>query len=297
MPLQDYIDWYSLHVPPFEFSALLQKDVLTKWLYGLFFKLALPIGNGQRTSNTTVFSPLNMTIYFRLLIRLSKAGYPAHWLSSVVVNIIENTVFTEARPPATIPLEIEEVNRNNSPKKIEASPFSPEMSTLATLFQPVLPFTLMTSNCPHPNRVARYTISCASLRVPYIEESIRNIHSLVFWDSRLLGGILGGIPCSMADWRRLVIEGSESDDNTIQESLLEPRKLKKFRAEGIYLWSTFEWNKEKEEVHVWMRQDFAHQMMQDSKWRAGIVKTDTWHLVTDEEVAKKIVSEGRRWAE
>ena len=273
MPLQDYIEWCSPRVFPLKYSALLPRDALIKWLYGLFFKLAVPMDIHQLSYHAFIFSPPNMTIYFRLLVHLSKAGYPARWLSSAVINIVENTVLTSARPPTTIPLEIEEVNCNKSLRKLETSPFVPEMSTLATLFQTVLPFTIITSACPNSYQIARYAFSFASLHVSYEDCPFRSVYSLLFWDSRLLEGILAGLPYPLVNWRSLLVDGSDYD-STITEDILEPPKLKRLRAEGLFLWTTFEWNREREEVGAWMRQDFAEKIMREPKWRVAIVRTD-----------------------
>ncbi|KAL8821144.1 MAG: hypothetical protein Q9191_007371 [Dirinaria sp. TL-2023a] len=291
----DYVDWYSSRVRRLNYSTLLPRDTLNKWLYGLFLKLALPVDINQLSWRNYIFSPLNMTIYFRLLVHLHKVGYPGHWLSSIVANIIENTVRTSARPPTTIPLEIEEVNRKEPLRKLEMSPFVPEMSTLATLFQPVLPFTIITSTFPTSEQIARYTFSFASLHVSYEDCAFRNAYSLLFWDSPLLDSILAGLPYPFVDWRRLLAEGSQHD--TFMKAILKSPKLPKLRAEGLFLWTTLEWNREKEEVSAWMREDFAQKMMREPKWRVAIVRTDYWGLVTDAGVPNEVVvSKGeKRW--
>ena len=63
-------------------------------------------------------------------------------------------------------------------------------------------------------------------------------------------GVLAGLPLSLVNWRRLLVEGSDHADDMIPESFLEPPKLKRLRAQGIPIRTIFEWNREKKEyVH------------------------------------------------
>jgi hypothetical protein len=42
---------------------------------------------------------MNSTTLFRLVERLAEVGYPAHWLSGILVAVCSGVVFTTARAP------------------------------------------------------------------------------------------------------------------------------------------------------------------------------------------------------
>lgn len=158
-PLSDYIMWLGTNIGPFDYQNLMQRDTLTKWLYAVFFKTTLPTDRSKLEWMVMIFSPWNLTIFFCLLWRLHEVGYPAHWLWTILANILDNTVITSARPALSAPLTIDEGNRHNPVKKISTAPYIPEISTLTTIFQPMLPFSVITSSVPSPNGIYQYTYS------------------------------------------------------------------------------------------------------------------------------------------
>ena len=153
-PLGEYFKWRRTNTSPLDFSSLLPRPALQKWLFALFLKIALPVNRTSQPWDTLIYCPLNLTIFFRTLIHLHKTGYPSHWNSEVLIQIIENKFTTSARPPQTSPLDIKEAQTLNPLKKLSTAPFVTEMKTLATIFQPILPFALITDDLPPPTNIS-----------------------------------------------------------------------------------------------------------------------------------------------
>lgn len=77
--------------------------------------------------------PLNLTVYFRGLLRLRDGGYPSYWLSTGIVDIVSNNVATSARYTTTVPLAVAEAKQDHPVKRLTtASPYTAVMWTLAT---------------------------------------------------------------------------------------------------------------------------------------------------------------------
>ena len=161
--LSVYTKWQYVRRKRFLSSSLLPKEAFTEWLYALFFKFALPTDRTNMHFNDLLFGPLNLTIYFCVLLRLHDSGYPRHWLATVLANIIANTVTTLARPAETALLEIEEARGDHPIRKVTTAPYTPELSTLTTIFQPMLPFSIISSALPKHDDIHLYTISFSSL--------------------------------------------------------------------------------------------------------------------------------------
>ena len=91
--LAKYLQWSFTSHEPLAFSELLPRPKLNSWLFTIFFKIAIPVNRkSQDWHHTLIYAPLNLTIFFRLLIHLHQVGYPSHWLSDVLVQILENQV-------------------------------------------------------------------------------------------------------------------------------------------------------------------------------------------------------------
>ena len=130
-----------------------------KWLFAFFFKITLPVNRDGVGFNELIFSPLNATIIFRILIHLQHLGYPCHWLSDFLDGILSNNVVTSARPPSTSPLAIVESKKDGPVKRISVAPFIPEMKALTLIFEPILPFAVMTKDLPPPSAVHEYIVT------------------------------------------------------------------------------------------------------------------------------------------
>ncbi|CZR68941.1 uncharacterized protein PAC_18842 [Phialocephala subalpina] len=162
-PLSDYTIyvWCQPNIKH-GFSCLLPRKAFTKWFYGLFFRLALPYEQDLLQNSKIIFSPLNFTILLRLITHLHILGYPSHWMSDVLNNIIESKVTTTARPPRTKPMRPADVRREYRSCHLCTAPFAQEMATLARLFEPLLPFSLTVANIPQESDIYEYHFSIPS---------------------------------------------------------------------------------------------------------------------------------------
>lgn len=151
-----YHFWHYLDRPK-TFADLMPRERLETWLYRLLLKLAIP-AHRQSQSFVLVYSPLNLTILYRLLLHLRNVGYTAHWLSGVLDNLLEGRINTTARPPRSDPLKIKETKASMPALTQSVKPFVAELSTLASMWQPALPLGVLSTNIPRRQGIRKYRI-------------------------------------------------------------------------------------------------------------------------------------------
>ena len=284
--LRGYVDWMVPVRAPWKYDFLLPREALAKWLYAFFLKTALPVDRSQMAESNLVYSPLNLTMFLRLLMRLWQLAYPAHWLATVLANIIGNTVVTSARYPKSVPLAIDEVQKVHPLRKISTAPFTAELSTLTAIFQPAVPFGIISSSVARVDAIHECVLDLSKLRVQY-----RWIYSpsiaIVFFNQPALVAATDRVPSpySMFQWRSLF-----DDDGNGRAG-----KIQNLRDGNLALWSTFEWNKKRQEVKVWMRDDFTDKLMQDPRWCVGLLRTDNWILASETASVRIVLKKGHLW--
>lgn len=160
-PCGDYMIWERMSRSPLSHELRAPRDIVSRWLFAHFFKTVLPAPRGQDSHyNHVVYSPLNLTSFFRLLLHLHEIGYPPHWLADVLTRILDNDVTTTARPPKTRPVLPEDIDRAHPPAKLSTAPYQAEMSTLTVLFYRLLPFSPITaSTLPAPSSIYSYSLT------------------------------------------------------------------------------------------------------------------------------------------
>lgn len=95
--LGDYTQWSRSSTSALDYKSLLPRASVQRWLFALFFKIALPVDRlSSQSLSFRIHSPLNLTTFFRALTHLREVGYPAHWLSEVLKHLIEDRVITSA---------------------------------------------------------------------------------------------------------------------------------------------------------------------------------------------------------
>ena len=264
-PLGEYFKWRRTDTSPLDFSSLLPRPALQRWLFALFFKIALPVNRSSQPWDTLIYCPLNLTIFLRILTHLRRTGYPSHWISEVLTQIIENKVTTSARPPQTSPLDIKEAQTLNPPKKLSTIPFVTEMKTLATIFQPTLPFSLITDALPPPTNIFSYTTAISP--PPHTAANLP-INILLFHHKKLLKSAFGEIvPWKTPPLRRALHPEFEGHFD---------EKFRALQQEGLKVVTTFAWDAEKGEATFWMDRDVMDEMQKGEEWHVGMWRTDTW---------------------
>ena len=273
LPVGGYYRWGRTGKGPLPFSSLLPRAALMKWLFALFLKITLPVNRDGFPFHELILSPLNATLIFRILIHLQHLGYPCHWLSDFLDCILSNNVLTSARPPRTSPLAIAETKKDKPVKRISVAPFIPEMIALTLMFEPILPFAVMTKDLPPPSAVHKYTLT-----VPRSKRGLpplafdRQGWILVFHNTTLWEFFDDDDDAfSYFDLRGLLDGSWDSKMNPI-----EAEDVYKFRDKGLVMVSTLKYDAKAQEATIWMVQDHMNAMLRDGDWMCGLWSTETW---------------------
>lgn len=292
--MDGYFHWQSCGKGPLAFASLLPRASLMKWLWALLLKTILPLNRSEYNFHKLILSPMNTTLIFRILIHLRHLGYPSHWLSDFLAQILSNTAVTSARPPKTCPLDIEESTRDNPKTALSMTPFVPELTSLSLIFQPFLPFTVVTSSLPSPSAVYEYNLSApdntGGLPLPSFE---RQVWILVFHDARLWHEIYDDTPFQSSDLRSLLDSSSEG-----RLPKPEAKRARTFREKGVLVVSTFEYEAKTKRVKLWMVEDIMDAMVGSGCWKVGLWSTETWRScdsVTLTRGGARGLTKGKRW--
>jgi hypothetical protein len=267
----DRMNYYGLqHTPSTsELSDLYSREQMEKWLYALNMKVALPTPRPSHNDMELVYSPLNLSIFFRVLSTVHKNGYPAHWLADILSTILNNRVSTTARPPRTYPLRISETKKALPTAHIDLEPFMPEFRTLAALWLAELPFGLITSApIPPPTKITRYSIT-------FSETSWNGDTKLPVF-TLLLADIIniGSIP---RDIRRFLL----SDEQGSQDA-----KARQFRKQCAVI-TTLEWDMKGKTATFWLDRDSAEKF-KETGWYGMILRTDNWSVCSRPEDLRRM---------
>ncbi|KAF7879570.1 hypothetical protein EAF04_000765 [Stromatinia cepivora] len=275
------------------FRGLLPRKPFMKWLYALFFRLAIPFTLDMEAQAKLILSPLTLTIIFRLIAHLRIIGYPSHWMSEALSNILENKVHTTARPPHHSPNPVTEVKREHPERHLCTSPFVQEMGTLARIFEPLLPFSLTSmAVIPKANDIFNYKFHLSNVRRKR-DHSIRSGHlALVFYDHDVLERCGKGLEVIFLVNLRHLLDPSWEVEKGGEDT---DAKIKDLRENGLVVWTTIEYDVENSIVSAWMPSAFVEKMERDW-WRCGLWRVDTWENVNSGPFAVRgSVVKGERW--
>ena len=292
-PLAQYLQWSRTSHVPLSYSDLLPRAKLSKWLFTMFFKITVPVNRkGQNWHHTFIYAPLNLTVFFRLLIHLHQVGYLSHWLSEILVQILEDQVVTSARPPQTSPLSIQEAQCEHPMKRLLTAPFVIEMTTLTAMFLPLLPFVVISETLPALDQIHEYTIYMR----PFPEEpgSHVPIFVLLFYHESLVEDLYDEGPFGPPELRPIL--HPEGDKERSQAKL---KKLEALRHHGIRLVTTFKWDAEISRATFWMSASTMGEMEDSGQWHCVMWRTDWWEPVSMPIALLRgtgsLVSRGSRW--
>jgi hypothetical protein len=278
--LDHYLYWAQRDERKWKFSELLDRARLEKWLYTLTFKITIPYTRLPWDWRSLIYSPLNVTIIFRLLIHLYDLGYPAHWLGSFLSSVLAGEVMTSARPPRSCPLSTAELKASRPFKKMSLSPFVAEMRTQATIWMRLMPFGFVAPDLPNIDNIYRYTIKFEDVMpfgrcVPHF--------ILVFAKADFIMGSL-----------REVLLDDETGDSSSQ--------ARQLRHEGLVVISTYEWSgmadNTAQGASFWLAQDVMDEMVSDGNWFSVLYRNDTWTPQSDFSVVREDprgIQKGEKW--
>lgn len=294
MPMANYFHWQDTRKHRLPFAALFPRASLMKWLWALLLKTILPVNRSEYHLFNLILSPMNTTIIFRILIHLQNLGYPSHWLSDFLAQSLSNNVVTSARPPKTCPLDIAESTCDNPMMRLSIAPFVSELTSLSLIFQPFLPFTIVTSSLPPPSAVFEYHLSApdnaGGLPLPSNE---RQVWILVFHDATLWREVYDDKSFQSCDLRRLLDSSSES-----KLPKPEAKRAETFREKGVLVVSTFEYEAKTKRAKLWMVEEKMYAMVESGRWKVGLWSTETWRScdsvpLTNE--GARGLTKGKKW--
>jgi hypothetical protein len=255
---------------PFPYEHLLSRAELSRFLFSQFFKLALP------SQGNTASASANLSYFFSLLIHLHSIGYPAHWLADVLAKILGDGVNASPSPPRTpdesTPRNHLSTNTTMRGAHGSVAPFLPETSTLASMFQRLLPFNPITS-LPPLSTIHQYSIdfktdnSCLS-QTP-MALMIYNPHAYI------------------------------------------PTATLQFPEEGCIIISTFTYTPKDDgqtRINFWMREDIIAQLQSSSSsetWQCNLLHAvdhcsdnnddDVWKPLIEQSVSIDNIIKGKQW--
>ncbi|KAM0151843.1 hypothetical protein ACHAQE_008348 [Botrytis cinerea] len=282
-------------------KARLSREDLKKWFHALFLKMAIPMTCDHRLSsdnNEMIYSPLNLTILFRQPGHLYSLGYPAHWLSEILVPLLEDAgmLKTNVRPPRNVPLQPNQVNSKYPIKKLCIMPFVPELKTLTTLFAPLLPFRI-DPNLLYPiDKIYEYTFDLSPLPEYYVQPTCL---ALIFFSPNRSPG--NHLPLEMQLSLRKFLDPSRHNDVLDHGSEDAGQKVDDWRAKDVIVWSTLKFDAEKQEAKAWMPEQIIEQIV-NRNWKCGLMRRDLWMIVgvTIVSIPRRVrdmMKMGRKWDE
>ncbi|ROV89746.1 hypothetical protein VSDG_08634 [Cytospora chrysosperma] len=257
---ENYFIWNAVLEKPLSLGKRMRRQEFEAWIYGHLLKICLPYPRPLQ-SDRPVHAPLNLTMIFRLLERMSEVGYPAHWMSSILASICNGEIETKARAPRHIIVHRNDLSDTTSKKAMSVVPWRAEFTTLLSIWRRLLPFGVITpKHALVPlTEIVEYQVSFPIFR----EERLRLPHfTLVFWDTQC-----GQTP---RDMRGLLMDEEEGD--------MFP-SAKKTRNQGVHIVSAFRFVTHTRTASFWMRRD-AVEDMKTGNWKLYIWRTDNWQAVT-----------------
>ncbi|KAK7943594.1 uncharacterized protein PG986_012707 [Apiospora aurea] len=257
-PLMPYYKWERVAAPSkaLKFEELMPQASLTRWLYSHFVKICLPYERGPAFD--LVYAPLNLTMFIRLLVHVSELGYPAHWLSTLINNLLGGEVTTTARAPRRYVLKTQDVDKVHPPRKVSVKPWTMEFAALISIWQPLLPFGLI-SSCrllAPLDEIHEYT---ARFPHPFFHPESGHLphFMLVFWNQQKLES-------PPANLRPLLLDDEDGDTTTSARFV---------RSEVVRVVTTFNWSTDRQTATFWLRRgDMAEMVGED--WLLFVWRTD-----------------------
>jgi hypothetical protein len=83
-----FASWFTSLPLPRPLDELASRQELTSWLTQLFLAIALP--PPSRPAPMRIPQPLTTNAFVKTVIKLHEVGYPSHWLSGVLEDILDN---------------------------------------------------------------------------------------------------------------------------------------------------------------------------------------------------------------
>lgn len=225
----NYAQWKHSAYSPLNPEKRLSKSAMEKWLYGLFFIIALPVSRDAMEVMNPVNLPANLTWFLRVLMRLHEVGYPAHNLSNILTSILENRVQTNARIYSSCSLRNDEVETHYEHKRLSTAPFQHDLAVLISMWQKILPFGLLPNSLKSLILIDDISEYQMQVSLFMYTAPLRPVLTIVFFDQKLFNSIKPDMPYPEN------LRGLLSSDS---HKHLSPDQCRLLRDQGVILIST-----------------------------------------------------------
>ncbi|KAK9415882.1 putative DUF4470 domain-containing protein [Seiridium unicorne] len=275
------MSWMRTSSKPLEWSKLMPRRDLERWLHAHFLKICLPFPYAT-VFEDRIIRPPNLLAMFRLIAHLFKVGYPAHWLSDILVSLNTEEITTTARPPRSTVTDAAEATAVYPFTVLSVRPFITEFRTLLSIWQRLLPFGLLQQKTtkdqlPSLDAVRQFEIKFEVAEGFYdlTWAEITSPHSiLVLWNRTVNGEVPVG-----KSLRATLLD----DESVKSRSFLKSMARAKGRSESectVHIISSVRWNREASTVSFWFPSETVNSMTtgQDD-WSAYIWSTGSWESI------------------
>ncbi|KZP20325.1 hypothetical protein FIBSPDRAFT_789699 [Athelia psychrophila] len=122
-------------------SELADRKELLTWLTRIFLCTIFPGAAAEGSFSARL--PNNLVAFIGLLVHLKHVGFPAHWLSELLQNIISDNLTTDIAPYSGIwPIPITEIHRRVLKRKVRLDPWLAELEAILASTLHGLPFAI-----------------------------------------------------------------------------------------------------------------------------------------------------------
>ncbi|KAI1143488.1 hypothetical protein F5Y05DRAFT_421069 [Hypoxylon sp. FL0543] len=264
--LKCLLSWSRMTYGPLPWTKLVPRGDLEKWLHMHFLKICLPFRRIDTLSHS-VFTPSNTIMFFRLLVHLSRVGYPLHWLSGVVGSMCTGEISTQARPPRAKIAGKAEVEHRHPRMSISIRPFIEEFKTLLVIWRRLLPFALLQDEKQLPSLDTIREYRLAFVWPEALTQDYKPVITLVLWNV----GANGVMPRQTL---RDVLLDDESGDPRYRDIARGPGR--------VHVISTLKFNSKTRIASFWFSDALIQDMLSArSNWAAYIFDTNSWVVLSE----------------
>ncbi|KAF5371689.1 hypothetical protein D9758_003390 [Tetrapyrgos nigripes] len=130
---------------PLPLSQLTSRAELTHWLTRILLNTIAP-GDAQR-DRWRVRLPNNLTTFLNILLHLHNIGYPGHYLSHFLSDVVTDSLYSTAVPyVGQAPIPLREHDRSVPKRKLHLHPWMLDFELMISSAYEMLPFPLLLPN-------------------------------------------------------------------------------------------------------------------------------------------------------
>ncbi|GAM24901.1 hypothetical protein SAMD00019534_080760 [Acytostelium subglobosum LB1] len=264
---------------PMPLDSLAKRDEIWLWLVRVFINIMLP-AKINPADVVTFNCPNNMSIFFRILDRLRDVGYPLHWLTSFIDQLLSGSVKSAAALSDKRAIKVGTAV-SSTPKTINTMAFQVELRTIASLWVGQSLNARIITPLPNPS----------------------DIHQWIIGSFKMLDNVMGR-PITIQDrplYSAVIICGLCPKQYVMQPLMLSTRGIDEgirkvvldtITSDSILQFITMiDWNDDEECLSFWMSQTDMDRLIHQ-KSTIMIYRNDVYRAVTNTlslNQAKKVV--------